>query len=549
MLGIAIVLAAVKLYLVAGQELIAINAPHDDYLYVKLARHIANGQWMGPYDQLTLIRGPVYPIWGALSYKLGIPLLLGEHLLYIGACAVFAWALAPVVRHRWILFVTYTVLLFNPSTFGLTRVIRHGIYESLTLLVLACVIGLGTRWDHGPRRLLGWSIALGLSLGAFWLTREEGVWLMPSILLILVWALALIWRCGGESRVKQTAVLTIPFLIWGIAMIGVCAVNFVQYGIFCTVELKTRAFQQAYGALLRVDHASYHPYVPLPQDTREQIYRVSPSFAELRPFWEGATGRAWGSYQRPLDGFPVQDPGEILGAALMWGLRDVVSEAGYHEDAKTAMHFYEQLATEVNDGCTGGLLPCGRARSGVLPPWRAAYTPVLWDSIRKGTARLLLIDELHLTGRSNAPEPILSAYRELTREPLAPGGDRELNMKSTPDDQRVTGRRIAVLGAVRQAYGIVLPWITFIACIALLVPMVCSKRNPWLLVVTVALWSAVMARLFLIAYVDIYTMAPHVPRLLSPAYAPLLPFCVLSIYLAVLLVLRIHPVPNHFETG
>ena len=92
-LGI-ILLAVFKLWLVNGQTLIANpQYAHDDALFIRLAENLVQGEWLGPYDNLTLVKGPFYPLWIALSFKLSLPLLLSQHLLYIFACMVFVLAL------------------------------------------------------------------------------------------------------------------------------------------------------------------------------------------------------------------------------------------------------------------------------------------------------------------------------------------------------------------------------------------------------------------------------------------------------------------------
>ena len=51
----AILLTLLKLWLTNAQTFFAIGpAFHDDQLFVKLAAHIINGEWLGPYDQFTL---------------------------------------------------------------------------------------------------------------------------------------------------------------------------------------------------------------------------------------------------------------------------------------------------------------------------------------------------------------------------------------------------------------------------------------------------------------------------------------------------------------
>src|SRR4051812_22443952 len=73
----AIALTAVKLWLTAAQTIYAIGpAFHDDRLFVELAARVLQGEWLGPYNQFTLAKGPLFPLFIAAMFKLGVPLLL-----------------------------------------------------------------------------------------------------------------------------------------------------------------------------------------------------------------------------------------------------------------------------------------------------------------------------------------------------------------------------------------------------------------------------------------------------------------------------------------
>ena len=39
------------------------NAVHDDGWFMQRALLILEGQWFGPYDSMTLVKGPTYPLF------------------------------------------------------------------------------------------------------------------------------------------------------------------------------------------------------------------------------------------------------------------------------------------------------------------------------------------------------------------------------------------------------------------------------------------------------------------------------------------------------
>jgi hypothetical protein len=65
-------------------------------LFASLAASLATGNWLGPYNNRTLIKGVGYPLWIASNYLLGVPLLLAQNLLYVASRAVFVIALLPL---------------------------------------------------------------------------------------------------------------------------------------------------------------------------------------------------------------------------------------------------------------------------------------------------------------------------------------------------------------------------------------------------------------------------------------------------------------------
>src|SRR5436305_8448350 len=96
---LALVLVALKMWLVAAQPVVAhANASFDDRLFVALAEQVLKGNWLGPYSQFTLMKGPMYSLFIAASAWLRIPLPIMQHLFYLFGCALFVLALRPHFR-------------------------------------------------------------------------------------------------------------------------------------------------------------------------------------------------------------------------------------------------------------------------------------------------------------------------------------------------------------------------------------------------------------------------------------------------------------------
>src|SRR5215813_118144 len=72
-------LTALKLWFTAAQLMGAVvPAGYDDGLYLTLAHHLIHGEWLGPYNIVTLLKPPGYPLWIAANSFIGLPLHVTE---------------------------------------------------------------------------------------------------------------------------------------------------------------------------------------------------------------------------------------------------------------------------------------------------------------------------------------------------------------------------------------------------------------------------------------------------------------------------------------
>ena len=118
------------------------DAVHDDALFQNLARHLLIGDWLGPYNNLTLAKGMFYPFFIALSAAIGLPLKIAEQLLYLSCSFLAARYVARLTRSEMGGFILFGLLAFNPVLWSvpLSRVIREGIYLSLAMAFLVLFI-------------------------------------------------------------------------------------------------------------------------------------------------------------------------------------------------------------------------------------------------------------------------------------------------------------------------------------------------------------------------------------------------------------------------
>lgn len=327
------------------------TALHDDALYLRLGRSIASGKWLGAFDQFTLAKGPGYPIFLALVSWSGLGVNFAEALLLSVAIFLFCLVVGGVAGSYRLSIVLFLLTLWHP-VFLTNRVLRDSIYTSLIILLL----GLTAAWlFHSPlRRAHALLPALsGVVFGGFWLTREEGVWIIPPLVVLLLASRAV----DSDNRISRVALirrLAIAAICFASVLGTLAAVNRIFYGSFITVDFKERNFTSALNALQAINSGSQVAYLPVPRGAREMAYAVSPTAATLRPFLDPASSPGW---QYGCAIYP-ETCGDIAGGWFVWALRDASAQAGYYNSPREAAEFFGKVAKEINTACAAGTLSC-----------------------------------------------------------------------------------------------------------------------------------------------------------------------------------------------
>lgn len=365
-LVLAVMLIAVKLALTSMQELLITPnlAPLDDTLMYKMAVSIADGQWLGPYNWLNLSKYMLFPVWLAALHTLGIPYLLGGQLLYTAASAVGAAALWPAIEKRWARVLAFAVLLYNPAATAAQvqlRIYRDNITPALALLLLGGFIGYALRRQQPMKQSWPWLLAAGAGLAGTVLNREDGIWVLPFAVVAAGLTGAFLFWDRMAGKWGKALALAIPFAVLAAGVLAFCAINQQYYGRFILSDFTSSEFNDAYGALTRVQAGETVDKVPVNRQARELIYEHSPLFASIQPYLEN---------EQMYNSYGSVPQREFYGGGFYWALRDAVSKAGYYADAQTACDFYRALADEVNALCDRGVLPAGPERSGTTPPIR-----------------------------------------------------------------------------------------------------------------------------------------------------------------------------------
>lgn len=528
-LGILAV-AGIAIWLRGAYPPIGIWSAHDDLLFMRMSESLAKGEWLGPFTQLTLVKGAFFPAFAAFCNLAGIPLKLAEFLMYLGASLLAADTASRLSGRPWLFWAVFLILALNPMywTFDMARMMREPVYIGLSL-ALYCLIArtLLSPVPPGP----GLGIATGLVAAAYWLTREEGIWLLPAITVVALPRILTMLRGGPTEWRDGVHRLFFPVIICVIAVTAVNATNLAVYGVYRNNDFRNGPFPEAYGALARIKPERWERYVVFPRDAREKAYSASPAAKELAPYLDGELGRNWVAISRtarpwgcPSTATPCSE--EILSGWFLWALRDSVSAAGHYACATCADDYYRQLADEINNACDTERISCLPRRTGLTPVWRNHYLPETIAETYE-MLRMLISFSGNIPGIPRSKLTVDQAAWFATRigqpvsgfEPLPPGDD---NLRLT------TSRSIA------RAYALVTPWLFWIA-LALCLPTALSARiakvsckptSTAAFVFAAGLLVAVLARTTLLAFLETTSIPSRNGLYLSPAVPFLLVFVV-----------------------
>lgn len=380
MLAAALVLTAARLFLAWTQyaTIYPPLAPIDDNFMFTSAQSIAAGEWFGEYNYLTLSKHAFFAVWLAFLHIIRVPFMVGNAALWALASAVCAMAFAPEIKKNWARLFVYAGLLYNPAVWAgfSTRIYRDSIFPSLCMLFFGCVAAVGLRYKQPVKSFAGWLVGYGVSFGLIYLSREDGVWVLPFAAAAFV-VITILWIAEKQPRIIARAVcLVLPFALSAAVVAGYCGMNYKYYGRFIVSDFTSKEFKDAYGALMSIKHENWHPLIAVPQDVREKLYDEVPSFA----FMEQAL-------EEPIlkNGYFRKELGDFQSGGFYWAVRTALQNNGYYETPEKAEEYYETLRAEIEQAVQEGRLQADKLYSSVTSPIKPYY---VLPTIKEGFAGL-----------------------------------------------------------------------------------------------------------------------------------------------------------------
>lgn len=490
-------LSIIKLWLISHLPIRASYAGYDNLRYVVLAANFLDPNV--PYDQFTLVRQPGYPAFIVLSYLLGIPLRFSQEIVYLAVGFLLAWSCSKFYFNQTTTHIFAILYIFAPFSFHWNRqTLADVLYLPLTASIVACLIHLINCNSH--RSILSWSAVLGIGLAWFWNTRLEGIWIIPSILLGYSVLALRYWQFQKKLKRRLDALKKIAivgtlivfptFLTTSILSFN----NYTKYGIFDTNDLKSPGFEKAYSSLQKVTAQTWQPMVEISQETRQNVYAVSPSFQQLKSYIESQNHWRTSSCESGICD-------DYAAGLFYWVLRESVAQAGYYKSAPKTEEFYSQISREVDAACQSKTLTCESEKIlAFLPDFHPEYLPLWARSIGKLSNSLLQSSLILKLDSGEVDQNIRSRYyAKMTRESANFIEQRSQNINQFKD-------RLVLL--ISRLYKIGFTVLLGLAAIGFILEVINlsrmkfkEKRFP--LIFLGILISCIIIRVVLIAYIDV----------------------------------------------
>ena len=359
-----LLLAALKLWLIGGVEIIGME--FDAQSYLVMAQH-----WY--WDQLWMyVRPPIFPLYVAVVHEFGIPLRLANEAIYLAASASIALALLNLCYPRWAVLALFALLAFLPSSIAiLSLATPEVIIAPLTLLMTAEIVRTLT---GDGRRLWVHATWLALISALLWYARPETILVFGGLAVAPMLTLgAGVFRIMPLRQVMPLSAALIGLPAAAIAILGlvIAIMNGRHFGrFFSGDDLHAPAFVRAYALLQAIDVGAAVRYVPVSHDQLTKAEAVSPAFREIAPFFRSERGEYYKKVSLQYAG--VEN--EFAGGWWIFVFREAVAQAGYHSVAETDA-FYTRLANEIEAARDTGQISLRWSPSSFVDPKYEVWFP------------------------------------------------------------------------------------------------------------------------------------------------------------------------------
>ena len=386
LLILAVLLFMIKYYLATSLPVEARHYNTDDLLMVRMAESLLEGNWLGNYDAVILMKGAFFPLFLAATNKLGLSYLSALTICHFLATTFFISQMRFLIRDRQLLFVLLAVLLFDPCSYSsltFQRVYRSSLTEIQVLFLFGSYFGVYLHvrdrrktgnWSGLWREVL-LSLIGGCALWSIWNTREESVWVIPFITvaaILIAIELIAYRREQNASRIRIGLLLACCLLPLAILMSGntwICRENKKHYGVSIRLEEVDGEFAGALKTIYSVKNEIEFPYVTVSSEKLERLYTSSDSLRLIRPELDEYIKRYDQADRNRNDG-------QVEDGWFFWALKYAAFENGVAGTLPDSQIYWDQVRLELEAAINKPDSILKRQTimpSALMSPWRREY--------------------------------------------------------------------------------------------------------------------------------------------------------------------------------
>lgn len=302
------------------------NLKYDDKLMINQFTSIISGNYLGDYNNYTLIKGFIFPIILSVFKFTKISYSVLFTFIYILSCIYFTLSLKGIIKNKKILILIYIILLFNPISYSsdlFQRLYRNTLSITQLLLFLGIVIRIIKK-----DKIINY-ILLGIILSIMYLTREDNIWTIVILIILTIYKLY-------KNKNIKLIYNVIPIIILIINLNIVSSINHKYYDIYTYNEITKSEFNKTYMKILKIKDDEKLDKVSI---TKSTLYKLS----EMTNTFDFSKEEIDKYYKRLND-----ENGEFNNGNIIWYLRNMIYKKNKFKTGKESEEYYKKLGIEID---------------------------------------------------------------------------------------------------------------------------------------------------------------------------------------------------------
>lgn len=294
-------------------------------------------------------------------------------LIYTFACIYFVYSIKNLFKTKKLLYIIFLVLLFNPVSYAcwtFQRVYRSGITISQVLIIIASLFKIYENRFSENKKIFIHALIGGITLGAMYHTREDGIWILPFVFVVtLITLISIIFKYKKNYKKEfmiKIFIILLPFIILFGSIQTVRSLNYIAYGVYTYNELNDGYLGKSIQAIYSVKTDENIDKVSATRQKLKSIYEISPTLKSIEPELENAMD-IWGEYKGTSEK-------QVDNGIFWWAYKSAVEAKGYYENASKSNEFYKNVTNEINQAIKSGKLKSQlKMPATLMAPWKEKY--------------------------------------------------------------------------------------------------------------------------------------------------------------------------------